>query len=212
MGRSPSPCNPSRHTRFPFVRSPAHRTGPDVTKRNGSTTYVFSVGRLGRARATATRSRLKLLSSRSITLGAGHGPSRNTEGGAWTGWPLSPIGALGGAATNTNPEQATAGPRMDTPQHKPGGSRKRADRPHLPLRDLLAAVASARRTRLEAVCFRLNMDASRVRPAWDVALRTQLLEPVGIDPNTGETLYRLSDRGRRALRVLNVGRRPSDHG
>ena len=63
-----------------------------------------------------------------------------------------------------------------------------------------------RRTRLELLCFELNMDASRVRPAWDVALRAQLLEPVGLDPDTGETLYRLSNRGRRALRVLRVGR------
>jgi hypothetical protein len=75
----------------------------------------------------------------------------------------------------------------------------------------LAAVASARRTRLELVCFELEMDVSRVRPAWDVALRAQLLEPVAIDPDKGETLYRLSGRGRRALRVLSLGhRRPRD--
>ena len=94
---------------------------------------------------------------------------------------------------------------MDTPHHNPGGPRKRGDRADLPLRDLLAAAANTRRTRLELLCFELNMDASRVRPAWDVALRTQLLEPVGIDPDTGETLYRLSDRGHRALRILSVG-------
>ena len=100
---------------------------------------------------------------------------------------------------------------MDTPHHNPGGSRKRANRARLPLRDLLAAAAETRRTRLELLCFELDMDASRVRPAWDVALRAQLLEPVGFDPDTGETLYRLSDRGRRALRVLSVGRpRPRD--
>jgi hypothetical protein len=95
---------------------------------------------------------------------------------------------------------------MDTPHHNPGGSRERADRPRLPLRDLLAAAAKTRRTRLELLCFELNMDASRVRPTWDAALRAQLLEPVGIDPDTGETSYRLSDRGRRALRVLTLGR------
>ena len=88
---------------------------------------------------------------------------------------------------------------METPHDDPGGP--------LPLRELLAAVASARRTRLELVCFDLNMDPSRVRPVWDVALRTQLLEPVAIDPDTGETLYRLSGRGRRALRVLSLGHR-----
>ncbi len=96
---------------------------------------------------------------------------------------------------------------MDTPHHNAGGPRKRADHRHVPLRDLLAAAANTRRTRLELLCFELNMEASRVRPAWDLALRTQLLEPVGIDPDTGETLYRLSGRGRRALRVLSVGRR-----
>ena len=99
---------------------------------------------------------------------------------------------------------------MDAPHHNPGRPGKRADRPHLPLRELLAAVASARRTRLELVCRQLNMEASRVRPAWDLALRTQLLEPVGIEPGTGETLYRVSDRGRRALRVLSLSRRPRD--
>jgi hypothetical protein len=95
---------------------------------------------------------------------------------------------------------------METPHDNPGGPRKRADRPRLPLRDLLAAVATAHRTRLELLCFELDMEVSRVRPAWDVALRTQLLEPVGIDPDAGETLYRLSNRGRRALRVLSLGR------
>ena len=99
---------------------------------------------------------------------------------------------------------------MDTPHHNPRRPGKRADRAHLPLRDLLAAVATAGRTRLELVCLDLNMEPSRVRPAWDVALRTQLVEPVSIDPNTGETLFRLSDRGRRALRVLNLGSPDAD--
>jgi hypothetical protein len=100
---------------------------------------------------------------------------------------------------------------METPHDNPGGPRKRADRPRLPLRELLAAVGGARRTRLELVCFELDMEVSRVRPAWYVALRTQLLEPVGIDPDAGETLYRLSARGRRALRILSLGhRRPRD--
>jgi hypothetical protein len=58
------------------------------------------------------------------------------------------------------------------------------------------------------VCRQLNRDAARVQPAWDVALRTQLLEPVGIEPGTGEVLYRLSGGGRRALRLLSLGHRP----
>jgi hypothetical protein len=102
---------------------------------------------------------------------------------------------------------ATPRSPMDTPDQNPDGSPKRADHPHLPLCDVLAAAANTRRTRLELLCFELDMDTSRVRPAWDAALRAQLLEPVGIDPDTGETLYRLSGRGRRALRVLSVGRR-----
>jgi hypothetical protein len=99
---------------------------------------------------------------------------------------------------------------MDTPHHNPRGQRKGASRPRLHLRDLLAAVASARRTRLELVCEQLDMEVSRVRPAWDLALRIGLVEPVAIDADTAQTLYRLSDRGRRALRVLSVGRPASD--
>jgi hypothetical protein len=98
---------------------------------------------------------------------------------------------------------------MDTPHHNARRPRKRANRPHLSLRDLLAAVASARHTRLQLVCRQLDMEASRVRPAWDLALRIQPVEPVAIDPHTGETLYRLSDRGRRAVRVLSIGHRPA---
>jgi hypothetical protein len=99
---------------------------------------------------------------------------------------------------------------MGAPNDNPGGRRKRVDRSRLPLRDLLAAVASARQTRLQLVCRQLEMEESRVRPAWDLALRIQLVEPVAIDANTGDTMYRLSDRGRRALRVLTLGR-PRDH-
>jgi hypothetical protein len=100
---------------------------------------------------------------------------------------------------------------MDRSHPNPGGPRRRASRPHLPLRDLLAAVAKTRRTRLELICSELDMDASRVRPAWDVALRMGLLEPVSIDPDAGETQYRLSDRGRRALRLLGIGRPNADN-
>lgn len=124
------------------------------------------------------------------------------------------------AGVGASPAVARAGPPRTTgfadngwttdgytaPQ--PAPPRKRADRPHLPLRDLLAAVASARRTRVELVSQQLDMEASRVRPAWDLALRTHMLEPVAIDPSAGETMYRLSDRGRRALRVLSLGRPP----
>ena len=100
---------------------------------------------------------------------------------------------------------------MDTPpHHNPGGSRKRIDRTALPLRDLLAAVARARHTHVRRVCQDLHIAEPRVRPAWDLALRLQLIEAVAIDADTGETMYRLSARGRRALRVLSIGRRTSD--
>jgi hypothetical protein len=56
------------------------------------------------------------------------------------------------------------------------------------------------------VCRELEIEESRVRPASDLALRGQLVEPVAIGANTGDTMYRLGDRGRRALRVLTLGR------
>jgi hypothetical protein len=96
---------------------------------------------------------------------------------------------------------------MDASPDNPRRPRGRVDRPRLTLRDLLAAVAGTRQTRLELLSAKLDIDEARVRPAWDVALRTELLEPVSIEPGTGETMYRLSHRGRRALRVLSLGRR-----
>jgi hypothetical protein len=101
---------------------------------------------------------------------------------------------------------------MDTPHHQPGGPGNRAERPQLPLRDLLAAVARGRHTHLRLVCQDLHLKQSGARPAWDMALRFQLIEPVAIEADTGETMYRLSARGRRALRVLSLGRRISDEG
>jgi hypothetical protein len=70
------------------------------------------------------------------------------------------------------------------------------------VRDVLEAVAGTRATRLERVCWDLNVDESRVRPAWEAALRVELLEPAGVDPLTGRAMYRLSGRGRDALREL----------
>ena len=95
---------------------------------------------------------------------------------------------------------------MDTPHHNPRRSRKAANRPHLPLRDLLAAVANARQTRLQLVCRQLDMEASRVRPAGDLALRIQLVEPVAIDPHRRRRSHRA--RARRAGRHHPAGRSP----
>jgi hypothetical protein len=98
---------------------------------------------------------------------------------------------------------------MDTPQHDPGGAGKPAAA-QLSLRDRLVAVARAHHMHLQLVCRELNIDDVRARPAWGMALRLQLIEPVAIHADNGETLYRLSARGRRALRVLNLGRRTAD--
>ena len=115
-------------------------------------------------------------------------------------WPPLPPWRLQGRH-EPSASQRTAGPQMDKPHDDPRPPRRRGDRPQLSLRGLLAAVGSTRQTRLKLLCRQLNMEESRVRPAWDLARRTQLVEPVAIDANTGETMHRLSDRGRRALFV-----------
>jgi hypothetical protein len=70
------------------------------------------------------------------------------------------------------------------------------------VRELLDVLAGTRGTRLERVCWDLNVDESRVRPAWEAALRGELLESAGVDPLTGRATYRVNDRGRVALREL----------
>jgi hypothetical protein len=71
------------------------------------------------------------------------------------------------------------------------------------LRDVLAL--SKRRTRLELVCWELNVDERLAWPAWELALKHGLLEAAGVDPVTGKTMFVLSERGQLALRGL--GRR-----
>ena len=59
-------------------------------------------------------------------------------------------------------------------------------------------------TRLELVCWQLNYDEARARPAWDLALRLKLIEPTGTDRLTGEAaVFTLTDRGRQALGNLS---------
>ena len=99
---------------------------------------------------------------------------------------------------------------MPTPPLNAHLTRERSERACVPLRDLLAAVATAGETRFELVCWQLSIDDCRVRPAWDVALRTGLLEATRADPLTAQTLYRLSARGRRALLELSRRRRPDE--
>jgi hypothetical protein len=74
------------------------------------------------------------------------------------------------------------------------------------LRDVL--VLSKRRTRLELVCWELNVDQRLVWPVWELALKHGLLETAGVDAVTGKTMFTLSGRGRLALRRLGR-RRPS---
>jgi hypothetical protein len=82
---------------------------------------------------------------------------------------------------------------------------QRSDRPLLGLHELLLEV-SRRPTRLELLCWELNIDESRAGPAWDGALRIKLLKAAGVDRHNGAKLFALTDRGRHALRELS-GRR-----
>jgi hypothetical protein len=84
---------------------------------------------------------------------------------------------------------------------------ERSDRPLLRLHELLLEVSKGP-TRLEMVCWQLNIEDSRARAAWDVALHIKLIEATGVDQLTGQaTLFTLTDRGRRALRELDPRRR-----
>jgi len=82
----------------------------------------------------------------------------------------------------------------------------RDDRSLMRLHELLDEV-SRRPTRLELVCWEVNVPESRVRPAWDVALRVGLIAPAGNDSFTGEAVFDLTDRGHRARRHLRATRR-----
>src|SRR3954471_12122815 len=62
------------------------------------------------------------------------------------------------------------------------------------LREVLAL--SKRRTRLELLCWELNVDERLAWPAWELALQNGLLEAAGVDPATGKTMFTLSERGR----------------
>jgi len=96
--------------------------------------------------------------------------------------------------------------RMQKRQRHPASATERSDGSLLTLRDLLGLLAGTRSTRLERLCWDLNVDESYVLPAWEMALRVEFLEPTAVDPLTGHAMYRLSDRGRDALRQLR--RRP----
>jgi hypothetical protein len=97
--------------------------------------------------------------------------------------------------------------RMQTPRPLPPRTRRRFDRPLLTLRDLLDVVDGRSGTRLELVCWDLDIEESRARPAWDLALRIKLLEAAGDDPLTGKAMYALSARGQRAVCELSPRRR-----
>jgi hypothetical protein len=66
---------------------------------------------------------------------------------------------------------------------------------------------SRRPTRFELLCWELNIEESRARPAWDVALRIKLLKAAGTDRHTGAQLFALTDCGRHALLELSGRRR-----
>jgi hypothetical protein len=71
------------------------------------------------------------------------------------------------------------------------------------LREVLTL--SKRPTRLELVCWALNVDERLAAPAWALALQNGLLEAAGVDAASGKTMFTLSERGRLALPRL--GRR-----
>jgi hypothetical protein len=73
------------------------------------------------------------------------------------------------------------------------------------LRDVLAL--SKRGTRLELLCWELNVDESRVRPSWELARANGLVEPDGVDAVTGKTMFSLSARGRVVLAQFSRRRR-----
>ncbi len=75
------------------------------------------------------------------------------------------------------------------------------------LRDVLAV--SKPRTRLELVCWELNVDERLARPAWELALKHGLLEAAGVDALTGKTMFALSERGRLALQSMGRRRSPA---
>jgi hypothetical protein len=77
----------------------------------------------------------------------------------------------------------------------------------LTLRDVLTS--SKRRTRLELLCWELDVDEHLARPAWELALAHGLLETAGIDPLTGKTMFTISERGRLALRRVGPRRTPT---
>jgi hypothetical protein len=82
---------------------------------------------------------------------------------------------------------------------------RRFERAPATLRDVLTL--SKRRTRLELVCWELNIDEGLAWPAWELALQNGLLEAAGVDAVSGKTMFTLSERGRVVLHTL--GRRPS---
>jgi hypothetical protein len=84
------------------------------------------------------------------------------------------------------------------------GGRRSKDAP-VTVQEVLTV--SKRRTRLELVCWELNVDERLAWPAWEHALEDGLLEATGVDAATGKTMFTLSERGRFALR--GQGRRGS---
>ena len=77
----------------------------------------------------------------------------------------------------------------------------------LSLADLLAAAESRHGTRLELVCWQMDIDERQVLPAWSFAIRERLIERRGDDPLTGRAKFGLSKRGEAVLRRHRERRR-----
>ena len=109
---------------------------------------------------------------------SGLGPGR-----AGSGWFAPPAFRAGGAATNLSlGTRRLTTDKYAAPQRTPP---KEASQPPAPFPSGSAGSGRERAPDApELVCRQLDMEASRVRPAWDLALRIQPVEPVAIDPHT----------------------------
>jgi hypothetical protein len=96
---------------------------------------------------------------------------------------------------------------MNVSRARVAASVRRSEGAPLALRHVLAL--SKRRTRLELVCWELNVDERLAGPAWELALQNGLLDATGVDAATGKTMFTLSERGRLALRRLGRRRSPT---
>lgn len=89
---------------------------------------------------------------------------------------------------------------MNVSQARTPANLRRPKRVAVTLRQVLES--SRRPTRLELVCWVLNVDERLAQRTWEFALHNGLLEAAGADGATGAAMFKLSERGQFALRHL----------